>query len=224
MSARGFLHNPCFDVVHGHCTRKEDIVMFDISMHDSTLVHICDAAKQVKNYPLNEMKREGGCPRLCECFHVAPIYRYYKAKKHMCEPVEPFPRVVNSFRSCMQWGEMGSCETSRRASASQVTAFTTTNLLSLLKRSVSSPLLTSGTTVYNTLTRYRERAKCMSASPSLVSECSYTDHCLHQSDHRTQIASSRSHSRQACQAPLKRTLGQGLVCPLGRARSVNSWA
>ena len=48
-------------------------------MHDSALVRMCDAARQVKSYPFGERKREGSCSRLDECFHIASVYRHHKA-------------------------------------------------------------------------------------------------------------------------------------------------
>ena len=79
MSPRGLLRHPCFNVVRGHRSRKEDVVVFEISMHYSALVRMCDAAKQVKNYPFSDRKWEGSCPRLEERFHVASVYRHHKA-------------------------------------------------------------------------------------------------------------------------------------------------
>ena len=79
MSLRGLLRHPRFNVVRGHRGRKEDVVMFDVSMHDSVLVCVCDATKQVKGYTFNERKREGSCPGFDERFHVAPVCRHHKA-------------------------------------------------------------------------------------------------------------------------------------------------
>ena len=105
MSPRRILRYPCFDVVRGHRSGKEDVVMFDISMHDSTLVRECDTAKQVKNYSFDERKREESCPRLGERFHVTSVYRHYKALVRASRAFSRNREVVQELRAVRRSGK-----------------------------------------------------------------------------------------------------------------------
>jgi hypothetical protein len=63
--------SPCVNVVRGHGSRKEN-VMFEIGMHDSMIVRMCDASKQMKSYPFNERKRKGVVHALTSAFTSPP--------------------------------------------------------------------------------------------------------------------------------------------------------
>ena len=49
-------------------------------MHHSVLVRMYDATKEVKNYPFDEGKREGGFPCIDERFHVTSVHRHNKTQ------------------------------------------------------------------------------------------------------------------------------------------------
>ena len=106
MSPRGVLRHPRLNVVRGHCSRIEDVVVLDISMHDSALVQMCDAAKQVKNYPLSERKREGSWVRLNKRFHIASVYRHHKAHVRASRALSGNREFVQKVRAIRRNGQL----------------------------------------------------------------------------------------------------------------------
>ena len=74
-------------------------------MYDPTLVRMCDAAKQVKNYPFNERKREGSCPRLDERSHVASVYRHHETDMRTSRAFSGDREFVQKLRAVRRSGQ-----------------------------------------------------------------------------------------------------------------------